>query len=187
MKRKWENHELVEHWTIDEEDQQLIRKKRGINRLGFALLLKFFQMKGRFPEKQYEIPRVVRVFVAEQLALDESLYEQYNWTGRAPKYHRVEIRDLYGFHRMRTHEFDSLRQWLMDEIVPQAVDEGRLKALLYGELRAQQIEPPTDAQIERLINSAHHQFEIQLCDAIVEESVIYPYALACSRNCAESG
>ena len=41
MKRKWENHELVEHWTIDEEDQQLIDKKRGINRLGFALLLKF--------------------------------------------------------------------------------------------------------------------------------------------------
>ncbi|NEP19778.1 MAG: DUF4158 domain-containing protein [Leptolyngbya sp. SIO4C1] len=38
MKRKWENHELVEHWTIDEEDQQLIRQKRGINRLSFALL-----------------------------------------------------------------------------------------------------------------------------------------------------
>ena len=55
MKREWENHELVEHWTIDEEDQQLIRQKRGINRLSFALLLKFFQLKGRFPEKQYRV------------------------------------------------------------------------------------------------------------------------------------
>ena len=68
MKRKWENHELAEHWTIEEEEQQLINKKRGINRLGFALLLKFFQLKGRFPEKQYEIPGVVRAFVAEQLS-----------------------------------------------------------------------------------------------------------------------
>ena len=63
MKRKWENHELATHWTIDEEEQPLINKKRGVNRLGFALLLKFFQLKGRFPEKKNEIPRVVRAFV----------------------------------------------------------------------------------------------------------------------------
>jgi TnpA family transposase len=169
MKRKWENHELREHWTIDQEEQQLIDKKRGINRLGFALLLKFFQMKGRFPEKQYEIPRVVRVFVAEQLGLDESRYEHYNWAGRAPKYHRVEIRQHYGFHRTGKKALDSLCQWLIDEIVPQAVDERRLKALLYEEIRDRKLEPPTYAQIERLINSAHHQFEVQLCDSTVEK------------------
>ena len=169
MKRKWENHELVEHWTINEEDQHLVDKKRGVNRLGFALLLKFFQLKGRFPEKPSEIPRVVRAFVAEQLGLDDSCYEEYNWVSRASKYHRVEIRKLYGFHRMRTNEFDSLRQWLIDEIVPQAVDDRRLKSLLYEELRARKIEPPTYGRIERLVNSAHRQFESQLCDSIVEQ------------------
>ena len=169
MKRKWDNHELVEHWTIDEEDQQLIDKKRGINRLGFALLLKFFQLKGRFPEKQYEIPRVVRAFVAEQLGLDENRYEQYNWAGRAPKYHRVEIRKLYSFRRTGKEDLDSLRQWLIDEPVPQAVDERRLKVLLYEELRGRKLEPPSYAQIERLINSAYRQFESQLCDSIIEQ------------------
>lgn len=169
MKRKWENHELVEYWTIDEDDQQLIRQKRGINRLGFALLLKFFQLKRRFPEKQYEIPRVVRAFVAEQLGLDESRYDQYNWAGRSPKYHRVEIRKLYGFHRTGKQEMESLRQWLIDEIVPQVVDDRRLNALIYEEMRVRKLEPPTYAQIERLINSAQHQFEIHLCDSIVEQ------------------
>lgn len=169
MKRKWENHELVKHWSIDEEEYQLIRQKRGINRLGFALLLKFFQLKGRFPEKRSEIPRIVRAFVAEQLGLDESCYEQYDWGSRAFKYHRVEIRQLYDFHRMRTHEFDELRQWLIDAVVPQAVDAGRLKERLYEELKVRKIEPPTDGRIERLINSAHRQFESQLCDSIVEE------------------
>ena len=130
MKRKWKNHELAKHWTIEQDEHQLIRQKRGINRLGFALLLKFFQLKGRFPEKQYEIPRVVRAFVAEQLGLDESLYEQYDWGSRAFKYHRVEIRNLHGFHRMRTNEFGGLCQWLNDEDVPQAVDERRHSALL---------------------------------------------------------
>ncbi|MGB3496028.1 MAG: DUF4158 domain-containing protein [Elainellaceae cyanobacterium] len=169
MKRKWENHELAEHWTIDKEEHQLIRKKHGINRLGFALLLKFFQLKRRFPEKRSEIPHVVRAFVAEQLGLDESRYEEYDWSSRAFKYHRVEIRQLYDFHRMRTNEFDGLRQWLIDEVVPQAVDDRRLKALLYEALRVRKIDPPTDGRIERLINSAHRQFESQLCDSITEK------------------
>ncbi|MEM9092449.1 MAG: DUF4158 domain-containing protein, partial [Cyanobacteria bacterium P01_F01_bin.53] len=169
MQRKWENHELAEHWTIEQADHQLIRQKRGVNRLGFALLLKFFQLKGRFPEKKNEIPRVVRAFVAEQLSATESDYEQYDWEGRGIKRHRAEIRKLHGFHRMRTSEFDSLRQWLIDKVVPQAINERRLKALLYEELRVRKIEPPTDGRIERLINSAHRQFERQLCDSVVEQ------------------
>ncbi|MEL6456536.1 MAG: Tn3 family transposase, partial [Cyanobacteria bacterium J06623_5] len=60
-------------------------------------------------------------------------------------------------------------QWLIDEVVPQAVNERRLKALLYEELRVRKIEPPTDGRIERLTNSAHHQFESQLCDSITEK------------------
>ena len=94
MKRKWENHELVKHWSIDKEEHQRIRQKRGVNRLGFALLLKFFQLKGRFPEKKNEMPRVVRAFVAEQLSVDEGDYEQYDWEGRGIKRHRAEIRKL---------------------------------------------------------------------------------------------
>ncbi|MEM6866760.1 MAG: Tn3 family transposase [Cyanobacteria bacterium P01_C01_bin.121] len=169
MKRKWDNHELIEHWTLDEEDRRLICQKRGANRLGFALLLKFFQLKGRFPEKKSEIPRVVRTFVAEQLDIDEDLYQHYNWQGRALKYHRVEIRELYGFHRMRRSEFAPLRQWLIDEVLPQIMEPRRMKQLLYQELRTRQIEPPTYTQIERLLNSAQRQFEIQLCESILKQ------------------
>ncbi|MEL7334017.1 MAG: Tn3 family transposase, partial [Cyanobacteria bacterium J06560_2] len=169
MKRKWENHELAEYWTIDEDEQPLIAKKRGVNRLGFALLLKFFQLKGRFPEKKNEIPRVVRAFVAQQLSVDEEDYEQYVWVGRGIKRHRSEIRKRYSFHRMRANEFVSLRQWLIDEIVPQAVGERQLKSLLYEELRNRKTEPPTYGRLERLINSAYRQFESQLCDSIVKQ------------------
>ena len=82
MKRKWENYELIEHWTIDTEERELIRKKKGANRLGFALLLKFFYLKGRFPEKKNEIPRVVQAFVAEQLGLPADLYQEYGSVAR---------------------------------------------------------------------------------------------------------
>ncbi len=40
--------ELVEHWTVLEDEQQLVAGKRGATRLGFALLLKFYTRSG-FP------------------------------------------------------------------------------------------------------------------------------------------
>ena len=66
-------------------------------------------------------------------------------------------------------EFAPLRQWLIDEVLPQVVDGRRMKQSLYEELRARQIEPPTSAQIKRLLNSAQRQFEVQLCNAIMQQ------------------
>jgi hypothetical protein len=33
--------ELVEHWTLLDDEQELVISKRGATKLGFALLLKF--------------------------------------------------------------------------------------------------------------------------------------------------
>lgn len=41
--------ELVEQWTVLDDEQELIAEKRGPTKLGFALLLKFFTQHGRFP------------------------------------------------------------------------------------------------------------------------------------------
>jgi hypothetical protein len=168
MKRKWENEELTEHWSLDSQERELIAQKKGANRLGFALLLKFFQWKGRFPEKKNEIPRVVQEFVAQQLGISASLYQEYNWQGRASHYHRAEIRKLLQFRPVQSSDFDELRQWLIDVVLPQEVDARRIQQSLYEELKDCKIEPPTSGRMERLLNSAKRQFEIQLCAAISE-------------------
>jgi hypothetical protein len=41
--------ELVEYWTLLDDEQKLIAGKRGPTRLGFALMLKFYTRAGRFP------------------------------------------------------------------------------------------------------------------------------------------
>jgi len=41
--------ELVGHWTLLDDERELIAGKRGPTRLGFALLLKFYARAGRFP------------------------------------------------------------------------------------------------------------------------------------------
>jgi hypothetical protein len=110
----------------------------------------------------------VQEFVAQQLGICASLYQEYNWQGRASHYHRAEIRQLLNFRPIQLSDFDRLRQWLMDVVLPQEVDASRIQQLLYEELKNRRIEPPTSGRLARLLNSAKRQFETQLCASISE-------------------
>ncbi len=44
MKRTWDIEELIEHFTLVPPELELLGNKTGATRLGFALLLKCFQL-----------------------------------------------------------------------------------------------------------------------------------------------
>ncbi|GAB7035535.1 hypothetical protein AB0G35_26015 [Streptomyces sp. NPDC021749] len=50
MRQDWEPEDLIEVWTLLEDDMKRVRNKSGATRLGFALLPKFFEAEARFPE-----------------------------------------------------------------------------------------------------------------------------------------
>lgn len=96
MKRNWSLEELIEHWTILPKEQKLLSKKSGTNKLGLALLLKFYQYQRRFPALKREIPSPVVSFVAQQLNIDSGKFDKYNFDGRTIKIHRAMIRNFLG-------------------------------------------------------------------------------------------
>ena len=51
MRREWEPEELIASWTLIEPDWELIGSKPGATRLGFAALLKFFEIEGRLAHR----------------------------------------------------------------------------------------------------------------------------------------
>jgi hypothetical protein len=59
--------ELVEHWTLLDDERELVAGKRGATRLGFALILKFYTRHGRFPAGRSELPDEAVAFVAKQV------------------------------------------------------------------------------------------------------------------------
>jgi hypothetical protein len=75
--------ELVDHWTVLDDERALVDAKHGATRLGFALLLKFYTRHGRFPSGVSELPDGVVEFVARQLRAAPSDLASYEWTGRA--------------------------------------------------------------------------------------------------------
>ncbi|BAZ70819.1 transposase (plasmid) [Fischerella sp. NIES-4106] len=46
--------ELVENWTLVPQELELVKKKVGAGQIGFAILLKYFQIMARFPDSSAE-------------------------------------------------------------------------------------------------------------------------------------
>ena len=71
MRREWEPEDLVACWTLVEHDErELVAYKRGATRLGFALMLKFFEIDARFPRHVGEYPPAAVDYVARQVGVD---------------------------------------------------------------------------------------------------------------------
>ena len=83
MKRVWTADELVKYWTLTPDELELLANKTGPTRLGFALLLKFFQYEGRFPQHRNEIPSTIIAHVAKQTNVPADHILLYDWRSRA--------------------------------------------------------------------------------------------------------
>ena len=98
-------------------ERQIIESKRGVTRLGFTLLFKFFQLEGRFPSGSQEIPSDAVQFVAQQVGVDPGTWKDYPWQGRSVEYHRASIRRYLGFREATVADTEALKAWLIDDIL----------------------------------------------------------------------
>ena len=99
---------MSEHWTVSAEEKLLAQDKRHPQKLGYVVLLKFFQYQGRFPKSAREVPRRVIKQISAQLEIDPKRWTNYDWTGRTIKYHRSEIRKLLGFREATVADSEAL-------------------------------------------------------------------------------
>jgi len=114
VRREWEPEDLVACWTLVEHDErELVAYKRGATRLGFALMLKFFEIDARFPRHAGEYPPAAVDYVARQIGVDPGELVNYEWSGRTFEYHRA-----LRFRRFSEDDEAKLAGWLAQEIAP---------------------------------------------------------------------
>ncbi len=116
MRQEWEPEDLIEVWTLLEDEVVRLRNKTGANRLGFALLLKFFEVEARFPENAGEVPAPAVAYVAQQVKVPAEEWAAYDWQGRAITRHRTEIRTAFGFRAGTEEDQERLAEWLAAEL-----------------------------------------------------------------------
>lgn len=165
MRAEWSTEDLVGSWTLVDEDWRLVGNKTGATRLGFALLLKFFELEARFPSSAAELPSAAISYVAQQAAVAPDALAEYDWAGRAIKRHRVQIRNAFGFREFSKGDEDKLADWLATEVCPVELRGEQLHDALLVRCRVERLEPP--GRPERIIGSARTRFERQFCNLTV--------------------
>ena len=157
--------ELVGSWTLVGEDWTLLGNKSGVTRLGFALLLKFFDLHACFPRTPVDFSTEVVTYVAAQVGVDPELFEAYEWSGRAIERHRAQIRSAFGFREFTRNDEAKITDWLAREVCPVEQRDEQLREAVLFRCRTEQIEPP--GRIERILGSARAAFEKDFCDSVV--------------------
>jgi hypothetical protein len=77
MKHIWPEHELTDHFTLSNDELQLLSNKPAPSRIGYVVLLKYFQHEGRFPGTPKEVPKQIIRHLAEQLDAPAKAYSAY--------------------------------------------------------------------------------------------------------------
>ena len=161
MRREWEPEDLIAAWTLLDGDWELMANKAGATRLGFALLLKFFEQEARFPRHVGELPKAAVDYMAGQVKVDPGLLAGYGWAGRSIERHRAQIRKALGFRESTRADEDALIEWLATEICPMVLTDEGVRAAMLARCRRLKIEPP--GRVERILGGCRAGFEREFC------------------------
>jgi len=145
--------QLLEHFTLADDELVLLRNKSGATRLGFSLLLKYLAWKGRFPRGRGEIPDNAVDHIARQVGVPPEELGLYDWSGRQTKRHRVEVRRHLGFRGCSVADADKLTAWLAAHVAQRERQAERVREELLAHCHAERIEPPTAGRVDRMVAS----------------------------------
>jgi TnpA family transposase len=175
MKRELTQDELIDHWTLAPTELVLLMNKTGPGRLGFAALLKFFQAEGRFPSSESDVPAEAVEYLVRQTKVAPLSWADYDWQGRTIKYHRAEIRSLFGFREAMVEDCEGVMSWLREHLLAQERHPERILEAALQRFRALKTEPPTAGRLERMLRSTLQTFEEdfgkKLFDQLSQETI----------------
>ncbi|MGH3096214.1 MAG: Tn3 family transposase [Streptosporangiales bacterium] len=159
MPRKIDEDELIERWTLVDQELVQVAGKHGATRLGFACLLKYFTAHGRFPRGRGELPDEAVDYLARQVGVAAADLGFYKWSGRTFEYHRRQVRTFLGFRECTVADADKLTGWLSTEVCEGERRVERVREQLLRRCRSEGIEPPAAGRVSRMIGSALRQSE----------------------------
>ncbi|MDE9451549.1 Tn3 family transposase [Aliiroseovarius sp. Z3] len=159
---------LLRHYTLDDDDIELIRKRRSAhNKLGFALQLCAFRYPGRLLNSGEIIPLEMADFVAAQIGVMGINLAGYAETEVTRRRHLIDLRDIYGYKMFTGRGARDLTTWLENEAEGAKSNEDLARRFV-EECRKKQIIVPAVSSVERLCADALVEAERRIEARIVD-------------------
>ena len=104
MRQDWSEEELIDSWSLTQEEKDLILAKK--ERLSFAIKLKYYKNYGALIYNWEEVADCVKVYIRTQI---DCVYELYDLNNRTSRQHNAEIREHFGFSKINEFELNRLK------------------------------------------------------------------------------
>lgn len=149
-------------WSLSFDELALVDGLEPGPRLGFAVQLKFYQERGRFPDGGDEVLADAVAWLAHQVDADAAAFADYDCGGRSGRRHRQQVLQHFGIRRMSTTDRRDLTEWLIWEVCPTgaSAEVAIERACLW--CRDHGVQSPSAMEFERLVRSARRDFENDL-------------------------
>jgi hypothetical protein len=111
-------------YNLSDDELALAKKKNSDkNRLGFAVLLKYFQLEYHYPKHIKYIDPLMLNTIANQLNILPSIISHFDWEGRSTERFRQEIREFIGCREATKNDVFNLKLWLFKNVFPNSVKD----------------------------------------------------------------
>ncbi|MDG0949863.1 DUF4158 domain-containing protein [Bacillus paranthracis] len=159
MKQQLNINEEIEAFMLNPQELALVTSRHKTTRVGFAVLLKYFQLEYCFPSGKSEVPKNMLHFIAKQLQLPLELYSSYQFDSRTIHRHKQEILQFFGFKEEQDKDREFIQTWLYNRVYEYNLDANLLKKHLYIKYRTEKIVAPSEWQINQLVQQLIFQRE----------------------------
>jgi len=161
MKLFWERSELEVSFILKDEEKELLTNRTNINKLGFAVLMKFVQYERRFPNKRKEIPIPLIKYISEQLKIPADEFKRYSLDikRREIQRHRAAIRKFYNIKEWNRKYVKNISEFLNKSVFPLKLEIEDIRKEILSFLYDKSIEPPSQKYLGRMINSILNSWE----------------------------
>src|SRR5680860_415476 len=161
MKHFWNPEELNNYWSISYDEQELLKIKSDISKIGFIIQLKHYKLYGIFPNGLTVAP-IVFEYLSDQLGLDQKVLSSYDWKSRSCRRHKKEILVFLGIKRITDQDKKNFYQWLKTDVFL----HGETTKIAYTSsidwFKSNCIIAPSDKELKREISSVYSRFENEL-------------------------
>jgi TnpA family transposase len=156
-----------EQYNLTTDELKIIMSKQGMrNQLLFAVMLQYYKIKITFPTTHNSLVSYLSSSMAKEIKTEPCYFHELELNHRTVKRFRQIIRGRFGFRESTDEDSTHFVKWLAGDLLPKMPQDHELKSAIRSYYQSVKIEPFSDKQQERYIDSAKKKLEINLFTVI---------------------
>lgn len=152
-----------EQYNVTADELKIIMSKQGErNQLLFAVMLQYYKIKMNFPTAHNVLVSYLSTSMAKEIKVEPYYFHEFELNHRTVKRFRQIIRVRFGFREPTDEDSTHFVKWLAGDLLLKMPQEHELNLEIRAYYQSVKIEPFSDKQQERYIDSAKKKLEKNL-------------------------